>query len=276
MPAITPYWAVAEQQGLHDPLWQALPTRWQGCGDLAARLNPIFARLIKPQGRARLIGTDAPQLTAAPLLRAASFLASAERRPVRSPAYDGGFWLPGENAAVPENMWHCVPYSRADTGQRLAGVVHPLGPRIPFPTRTGTDVADDLPTLLLEPAALSVMTSGQTSLVDWLRFALPGSRLAVAGPSHPPPPRAGLWSGGTSRGESDGLIDFHRLRSLVSFASLFGYAATASYIGVIAAVAQSTGLLYVLFPELGALSHDILTRPHGASWRRLASSWRAI
>ena len=42
---------------------------------------------------------------------------------------------------------------------------------------------------------------------------------------------------------------------------------TALYIGLIALIAQATGLFYVLFPELGALSHDVLKRPHGV-WAR--------
>lgn len=44
-------------------------------------------------------------------------------------------------------------------------------------------------------------------------------------------------------------------------------AASALYIGVIALVAQGTGLFYVLFPELGALGHDVLKRPRG-TWAR--------
>ena len=35
------------------------------------------------------------------------------------------------------------------------------------------------------------------------------------------------------------------------------------YIAIIAAVANATGAFYVLFPELGALSHDVFTRPRG-------------
>src|SRR5713101_4906644 len=35
------------------------------------------------------------------------------------------------------------------------------------------------------------------------------------------------------------------------------------YIAVIAEVAYLTGAFYVLFPELGALSHDVFTRPRG-------------
>src|SRR5579872_623501 len=35
------------------------------------------------------------------------------------------------------------------------------------------------------------------------------------------------------------------------------------YIAIIAAVANATGAFYVMFPELGALSHDVFTRPRG-------------
>src|SRR5271163_4996325 len=35
------------------------------------------------------------------------------------------------------------------------------------------------------------------------------------------------------------------------------------YIAIIAEIAVATGAFYVLFPELGALSHDVMTRPRG-------------
>ena len=37
------------------------------------------------------------------------------------------------------------------------------------------------------------------------------------------------------------------------------------YIAVIAEIAYATGAFYILFPELGALSHDVFTRP-GGTW----------
>lgn len=43
--------------------------------------------------------------------------------------------------------------------------------------------------------------------------------------------------------------------------------ATIIYIAFIALLAQVTGLFYILFPELGALSHDIFKRPRG-TWAR--------
>jgi hypothetical protein len=36
------------------------------------------------------------------------------------------------------------------------------------------------------------------------------------------------------------------------------------YIAIIATISGLTGAVYVLFPELGALSHDVMTRPRGA------------
>src|SRR5271155_35581 len=38
-----------------------------------------------------------------------------------------------------------------------------------------------------------------------------------------------------------------------------------AYIAIVAEVAIATGAFYILFPELGALSHDIFSRPRG-SW----------
>ena len=47
----------------------------------------------------------------------------------------------------------------------------------------------------------------------------------------------------------------------------FHVPATVAFIGAIALLAQLTGVAYVLFPELGALSHDIFKRPRG-EWAR--------
>lgn len=44
---------------------------------------------------------------------------------------------------------------------------------------------------------------------------------------------------------------------------LGGELAALIYIAVIAEIAYATGAFYILFPELGALSHDVFTRPRG-------------
>ena len=48
---------------------------------------------------------------------------------------------------------------------------------------------------------------------------------------------------------------------------LAGEFAVAPFIGALALVAKFSGLHLLLFPEMGALSYDILNRPHG-TWAR--------
>jgi glycosyltransferase A (GT-A) superfamily protein (DUF2064 family) len=168
MALIMPYWAVAEQGGLQDPLWITFPTLWQGNGGLADRLHTIYAELLTRHGRVLLIGADAPQITVTLLSRAASFLATDKIQYVLGPARDGGFWLFGGNAPVPEDIWHHVPYSQSDTGQRLADAIRPLGALELLRTLTDTDVADDLPLLLSELSVLDGMSSEQAILASWL------------------------------------------------------------------------------------------------------------
>ena len=48
---------------------------------------------------------------------------------------------------------------------------------------------------------------------------------------------------------------------------LAGEAIALVYIGIIALIAAATAAFYVLFPELGALSHDVFTRPQG-TWAK--------
>jgi hypothetical protein len=64
-------------------------------------------------------------------------------------------------------------------------------------------------------------------------------------PQHLPSNRAGLAGGGRLTAEAIALV----------------------YIAVIASIASTTGAFYVLFPELGALSHDVFTRPRG-TWAK--------
>jgi hypothetical protein len=47
----------------------------------------------------------------------------------------------------------------------------------------------------------------------------------------------------------------------------FGELLTALYMGVIAWIAAATHVHAILFPELGALAHDVIKRPHG-TWAR--------
>lgn len=74
-----------------------------------------------------------------------------------------------------------------------------------------------------------------------------------------------IWAAGLCLG---GCIVVLLLRFAARHASqLAGEMAALVYIGLIAAVAALTGAGYILFPELGALSQDVFSRPDGR-WAR--------
>ncbi|MCL2655870.1 MAG: HPP family protein [Betaproteobacteria bacterium] len=58
-----------------------------------------------------------------------------------------------------------------------------------------------------------------------------------------------------------------RIRHSAPLLGFFGELLTVCYIGLIASIALITHIPYILFPELGALSHDVIKRPHG-TWAK--------
>ena len=94
----------------------------QGEGDLGARMERAFDRWLAREGRALLIGTDAPALDGA-VLRAAA-LALDEHDAVFVPAFDGGYVLVGlrrSGAPIFSDMVWSTPTVMAQTRERLAG-----------------------------------------------------------------------------------------------------------------------------------------------------------
>jgi rSAM/selenodomain-associated transferase 1 len=129
----------------------------QGGGDLGTRMDRALTRGLRRADRALLIGTDAPALDAALLLRAAQALDDADA--IFVPALDGGYALVGLRAPAPRLFdgmaWSTPGVMRATrerawvTGLRLAelppvadidepaDLVHlPAGWRAEFPIRS--------------------------------------------------------------------------------------------------------------------------------------------
>ncbi|WP_376098022.1 DUF2064 domain-containing protein [Roseomonas sp. CCTCC AB2023176] len=123
--AVAPYWAVAEAEALAHPEWAGLPTLPQGEGGLGERMAAIYAALLERHGRAILIGADAPQVTPGLLRDAVRALDASPY--VIGPAEDGGFWLFGGRAPVPDAVWTGVAYSRDDTAARFLAALAPHG-----------------------------------------------------------------------------------------------------------------------------------------------------
>ncbi|MDQ2971992.1 MAG: DUF2064 domain-containing protein, partial [Pseudomonadota bacterium] len=163
------YWAVAEHEGLRDPLWRELPTLWQGGGDLGARLHHIYSRLQRSHGCVLLLGADAPQLTPDLLLAALNALNDPATPFALGDACDGGFWLFGGCAPIPETTWRSVRYSQSKTAAELRGALAPLGGVANLATLTDVDNALDLAALADALDALSDPLPAQRALRAWLQ-----------------------------------------------------------------------------------------------------------
>lgn len=71
---LVPYWAIGEENGLNDPLWENLDRLWTGDGGLGDRLNHVYAALLKKHDHVILIGTDSPQMSSGRIIGAHEIL----------------------------------------------------------------------------------------------------------------------------------------------------------------------------------------------------------
>jgi hypothetical protein len=71
------------------------------------------------------------------------------------------------------------------------------------------------------------------------------------------------WLNPTAEREND----FGDGLETIAWPRVAGELVSVVFVALIATIATVTGAFYVMFPELGALSHDIFTRPHG-TWAR--------
>jgi glycosyltransferase A (GT-A) superfamily protein (DUF2064 family) len=177
-----PYWAVAEERGVGDDMWTDLPVLRQGPGDPGLRLAGVYAELLEKHGAALLLEADTPQLEAADLGAAISWLISSERRLVLGRAFDGGFWLIGGNMPIPASAWSSVQYSRHDTAARLIDAMQRYGRWRELRVLRGLDTAQDIAPVCTALGRLHRPTAAQTRLRDWLEPALrsPGAAASSA------------------------------------------------------------------------------------------------
>lgn len=166
----TPYWAVAEEAGLDDPLWQQFPCVSQGEGDLGDRLHTVFDELILQHTAVVLIGADSPQLTPTILKHAIQFLIDPHDHfnYVLGRTHDGGFYLFGSNAQIQQEAWSTIPYSTVNTAESLAANLLPSGNIRELARLTDVDVVEDLAILRNELLTVSAPIPDQICLLKWL------------------------------------------------------------------------------------------------------------
>lgn len=163
-PALVPYWAVAEAEALDHPMWSGFPTVSQGEGGLGARLDHVYRMLLARHGAVLLIGADAPQVTPALLLQAATLAAPF----VLGRAGDGGFWLFGGARPIDAAVWRSVPYSVADTADRLLEALVGAGDVRAVEDLRDVDRQEDLGPLRSALDRLPAALEAQAVLSRWL------------------------------------------------------------------------------------------------------------
>lgn len=164
---LAPAWAVAETEAIGHPAWASLPCLPQGEGGLGERMARVYASLLARHGSAILVGADSPQMTPALLVEAAAAVSAGREPYAIGPSEDGGFWLFGGRAAVPEAVWTAVAYSRDDTAERFLAALG--APVARLPRLFDADTAAELAAVRDALAALAAPVPEQAALLRWLR-----------------------------------------------------------------------------------------------------------
>lgn len=157
-----PFWAVGEEKGLGNPLWQDFNRLYTGEGNLGERQHHIYQTLQTKYSRTLLIGADTPQLSSALLQEA--LLALEQHDFVIGPARDGGYYLFGGRIPVEKKIWTEVPYSVSTTREKLESLL-PSSP-VQLKMLTDVDTVGDLEMALSEMP--EEMTTAQQEVVRWI------------------------------------------------------------------------------------------------------------
>ena len=160
------FWAVAEQDGLEDPLWSNFKRLFQGEGSFGERLHHVYSTLIKNHKAVILIGADCPVIQSHHLEKSAEILKEAKEKFVLGPALDGGFYLFGGRTDIPKQLWTTVPYSQDTTLARLSEKLTPLEEVVLIEPARDVDTLEDL--IALQEHFPSLGTLEQKRLLDWI------------------------------------------------------------------------------------------------------------
>ena len=115
---IEPYWAVAEETELDNPIWKNLKRIHVGGNNLGECQSNVYSSLLKNHGEVLLAGADSPQINVDIIQKALGILKSSEDF-VFGPAEDGGYYLFGGKKDIPLSVWESVAYSKDNTRKEL-------------------------------------------------------------------------------------------------------------------------------------------------------------
>ena len=141
---ITPYWLVAEKEGLESGHWKNYASIWQREGNLGERLYHSYSTLLQQHDYVIFLGMDTPQLTKEIILESISFLEKGYDF-VFGPALDGGFYLFSGKTKINKTFWTSVHYSKNNTLENLEKNLQKVGRAIRLTTTLrDVDTEEDL------------------------------------------------------------------------------------------------------------------------------------
>lgn len=144
---VTPYWLVAEKEGLSAKHWENYKSVWQKEGNLGERLHHSYETLLAQHDHVVFLGMDSPQVTKEIILESLALLEKGFDF-VFGPALDGGFYLFTGKSEIPKSAWTELEYSQKNTLESLEKNLKKIGKSIQLPTvLRDVDTEDDLRSL---------------------------------------------------------------------------------------------------------------------------------
>jgi glycosyltransferase A (GT-A) superfamily protein (DUF2064 family) len=170
---VEPYWAVAEDDAVDDPLWRSFQRVRQGPGELGERLHRVYDELLRKHSFVLLIGADSPQLMPESLGQAAERVDLSPLAFILGRADDGGFYLFGGSIKLPRKLWISVPYSVPETSDELVSHLQPYGEVFDWDPLFDVDTVEELRRLGEHFDAADALLPAQNTLADWIAEHLP-------------------------------------------------------------------------------------------------------
>jgi hypothetical protein len=167
---VSPYWAVAEVEGMGNRRWERFPQIHQGNGGLGQRLRTVFCKLQQRHRIVVVIGADSPQISPGIIGDAFRYLQrdDANEATVLGRCHDGGFYLAGTNLVLPPEVWADVPFSAPNTANRLAANMMAHGKLFDLPMLTDVDDIRDLQVLRRELLDVRNPSPEQAAILNWV------------------------------------------------------------------------------------------------------------
>ncbi len=168
---VTPFWAVAEEAALSDPLWDQFSTISQGTGDLGSRLSHVNQSLSAQYDYVIFLGADTPQLPVEFLKKTVEYLSETTDRSrfVIGPASDGGFYLFGSQICLTQEAWLKVPYSASNTAEKLRELIQDGADLLELAVLTDVDTIHELETVKLQARDINLILPEQQRVLDWIQ-----------------------------------------------------------------------------------------------------------